>query len=395
LNLLLVTDKFIPERGGSQIILANLYAHLPGCRVTVVTRSWEGDEAADRDYPHRVIRVPYSRVPRLRSPLLWLALTAAARRLSAKERFDQLHLGQTVETAPLGVPLARRLGIPAVVHTFAEDVTTWKTHCLYGPLMRRALRQATLVTSISRYTVEHLREMGIEEERIRLLYPGVEPDDWRATGNERAIRERFGLEGMRVILTLARLIPRKGQDTVLRALPEVLRRAPDAVYLIVGGGPHEPALRRLAAELGVEERVRWAGSIPNREAVDYYHAADVFAMPNRRMPDGDIEGFGLVFLEANACGLPVIGGRSGGAVDAIADGISGYLVDPGSPAELAERLVYLLAHPDRAREMGLAGRARVERSFTWRASGEALAGVARDAARIHARDRPPAEEGAP
>lgn len=372
MRILFITDKFVPERGGSQIIFGNAYAHLPEHEVTVLTREWPGDRESDAAYPHRVIRVPYSNVPRLRSPILWHTLARASRSLCARERYDQIHCGQTVETAPAATALARKLGIPCIVHTFAEDVTTFLKHPFYGPRLRQGVRDATLVTSISRYTVDHLRDLGVPAERIELLYPGVTPENFLPTGREAAIRERFDLLGKRVLLTVSRLIPRKGQDVVLQALPRVLASVPNAVYLIVGGGPEEARLRSLAQELGVEAHVRWAGSIPNSETVDYYHASDLFVMPNRRMPNGDIEGFGLVFLEANACGKPVIGGRSGGTVDAIDHGESGYLVEPTSVDEVANRLIELLRDPERARSLGEAGRQRVLRAFTWKHCGESL-----------------------
>jgi phosphatidylinositol alpha-1,6-mannosyltransferase len=386
MRILFVTDKFIPERGGSQIIFGQLYSHLRDHEVTVLTKEWPGAAECDAAYPHRVIRLPFSRIPKVRSPLLWLDLAREANRLLRSEQFDQVHCGQTVETAPAGAWLAERRGIPLLVHTFAEDVTTYLRHPFYGPLMRRGLKAASVVTSISQFTVEHLRRLGVPERRVVLLYPGVTPEVWNSRGGEAGVRDRFDLHGKKVILTISRLIPRKGQDTVLKALPAVLRSVPDAVYLIVGGGPEEARLRNLAHELGVEGSVRFVGSIPNVDTVDYYHASDLFVMPNRQMPNGDIEGFGLVFLEANVCGKPVIGGRSGGAVDAIAHGESGYLVDPTDPADVAARLTELLQDSGRAAQLGAAGRERVLREFTWDRSGGVLHHASELASKLH---RPP------
>jgi phosphatidylinositol alpha-1,6-mannosyltransferase len=151
--------------------------------------------------------------------------------------------------------------------------------------------------------------------------------------------------------------------------------------LIVGGGPEEERLRNMVRQLELDQHVRFAGSIPNKDTVDYYHASDVFVMPNRQMPNGDVEGFGLVFLEANACGKPVIGGRSGGTVDAIAHGESGYLVDPTSSAEVASRLIELLQDPAKAARLGEGGRLRVHEQFTWRQTGETLYAATELAAR--------------
>jgi len=389
-RILFITDKFAPERGGSQIIFGQVYANLPEHQVTVVTRAWPGDAEYDAGYPHRVIRVPYAPIPKLRSPLLWKDLARQAHRLLASEPFDQVHCGQTVETAPAGAWLARRFDLPLLVHTFAEDVTTYIHHPFYGPIMRRGLTAAAVVTSISQFTVEHLCRLGIQKDRVVLLYPGVTVGDWdRRPGADR-LRERLELKDRKVILTISRLIPRKGQDTMLRALPAVLQRVPEAVYVIVGGGPEEARLRGLAKELGVERAVRFVGSIPNSDTSDYYHVSDVFAMPNREMPNGDIEGFGLVFLEAGICGKPVIGGRSGGAVDAIAHGESGYLVDPLDQRDLANRLVQLLANPAHAAELGAGGRRRVLETFTWDNSGRTLHKASSLASALY---RPPAPRG--
>jgi phosphatidylinositol alpha-1,6-mannosyltransferase len=372
MRILFLTDKFAPERGGSQIIFANAYHHLPEHEVVVLTRDFPGAAEFDASYRHRVVRLPFPTVPKLRSALFNFQLLAAARRLCQTERFDQVHGGQALETGSAALAVARRQNLPLVLHTFAEDITSFEKHRLLGPPMRRALRNAVALSTISRFTLERLKGQGVSEERISLLYPGLAPDDWVEHSGAAAIRSQFGLNGKKVILTVSRLISRKGQDTVLRALPRVLERVPQVVYLIAGDGPERPRLEKLTADLGIQAHVRFAGSIANKDALHFYHACDVFAMPNREMPNGDIEGFGLVFLEANACGKPVIGGRSGGATDAIVDAETGFLVDPESPTEIADRLIQLLSDPERAAAMGAAGKQRVRSSFTWEHTGQAL-----------------------
>jgi phosphatidylinositol alpha-1,6-mannosyltransferase len=232
--------------------------------------------------------------------------------------------------------------------------------------LQRALGEADRVVTISRYTEENLVQLGVDQSRIAMIYPGVDleafyPDP--AAG--RAVRARHRLSDRQpVLLTVARLIPRKGNDRVIEALPAMLERVPDLVYLIVGTGPGENWLRAYAQEKGVADRVIFAGRVSDEELSAYYNAANVFIMPNRK-EGADVEGFGIVFLEANACGKPVIGGRSGGAVDAVAHGESGYLVDPCSPPDIAEAAIRLLTDPGLAERMGERGRERAQREFSW------------------------------
>jgi phosphatidylinositol alpha-1,6-mannosyltransferase len=181
-----------------------------------------------------------------------------------------------------------------------------------------------------------------------------------------AVRARNGLAGRPVIVCVSRLVPRKGQDTLVRALPLVRRAVPDAALLLVGGGPHRPAVRRLARELDVADHVVLTGSVPWAELPAHYAAGDVFAMPCRTRNGGlDVEGLGIVYLEASAVGLPVIAGDSGGAPDAVRDGETGYVVPGRGVDALAARLVELLSDEPLRRKLGTAGRAWVEQEWGW------------------------------
>jgi phosphatidylinositol alpha-1,6-mannosyltransferase len=165
---------------------------------------------------------------------------------------------------------------------------------------------------------------------------------------------------------MGRLTARKGQDRTLQAMPEILREFPDAIYLIGGTGAYEGELGKLAASLGVEDHVRFLGNVPQELLPDLYNLADIFVMPNRESAvQSNVEGFGIVFLEANACGKPVIGGRSGGVPDAVLDGRTGLLVDGDSPEEIAAAATRFLGDPGMCRRLGEAGRDRVRRELTW------------------------------
>jgi phosphatidylinositol alpha-1,6-mannosyltransferase len=226
---------------------------------------------------------------------------------------------------------------------------------------------ADLSVAVSRYTRARVLEFGVPPDHVRVLPCGVDPERFRRRDEARA-RARFGLSGRPILLTLSRLVSRKGHDLVIRALPEILRAVPDALYVIAGppNPPYEERLRDLARAHGVSDAVRFLGYVPSGEMADLYSASDVYVMASRTQSgDDNFEGFGITYLEANACGVPVVGADSGGVADAIADGETGYLVPPDDVGALAARLGTLLADPAAARRMGAAGRARVEREFTW------------------------------
>ncbi len=185
------------------------------------------------------------------------------------------------------------------------------------------------------------------------LPPGVDEKTFHPGSGGDAVRARLGLSDRPVVVCVSRLVPRKGQDTLIRALPGILRRVPDAVLLIVGGGPYEKDLRRLAAETGVAGSVRFTGAVPWAELPAHYGAGDVFAMPCRTRRGGlDVEGLGIVYLEASATGLPVVAGDSGGAPDAVLDGETGWVVRGESPEETADRVATLLLDPELRARMG-------------------------------------------
>jgi phosphatidyl-myo-inositol dimannoside synthase len=180
------------------------------------------------------------------------------------------------------------------------------------------------------------------------------------------VRERHGLGDAPVVVCVSRLVARKGQDVLVAGWPRVLERHPGARLLLVGGGPAEASLRKAIRGLGIGGSVVLSGPVPPAQLPEHYAAGDVFAMPCRTRRGGlDVEGLGMVYLEAAACGLPVVAGTSGGAPEAVQDGVTGHVVEPRSPEAVADAISALLADPDRARAMGAAGRAWVEQRWSW------------------------------
>lgn len=253
-------------------------------------------------------------------------------------------------------PEARSRRLPVIYYTHGEEISGVRPSRLEGDGPKNALLRADAVITVSEFTKSKLRDLGVKSDRIHLITNGVEIDRFSPGPKDPALIAKYGLAGKRVLLTFGRLDQRKGQDQVLRALPSILQAVPDLVYIIAGSGPFELPLRGLAEELGIVNRVVFTGYVSEEDASAHYRLADLFIMANRTMPDGDTEGFGIVFLEAGACGIPVIGGFDGGAPSAILNGETGVLVDGRSAEAISSAVIRLFSDPTRLRRLGSLGR---------------------------------------
>ncbi|PEN12318.1 glycoside hydrolase [Longibacter salinarum] len=233
----------------------------------------------------------------------------------------------------------------------------------YTLLRRSLLRIPDLFVPVSRYTADLLHSEGVDPARTHVMPNGVDPTRFQPLTHSN-VRAQLDMADRPTLLTVGRLVPRKGLDTTICALRSVLKSVPDAQYLIVGSGPDQERLQHLVSHHDLTDSVHFIGRVAWDSLPQYYNAADVFVMPSREDPP-DVEGFGLVFLEANACGTPVVGAAAGGVPDAIIDGVTGYLVPPADPDALADVLVDLLKHPARAREIGQVGRLHTEGEASW------------------------------
>ena len=241
-------------------------------------------------------------------------------------------------------------------------------------MLRRIGDGVDTVTYLGEYTRRRIASALSSEAAGRMvrLTPGVDTEFFRPDVDGEGVRRRYGLTGRPVIVCVSRLMPRKGQDTLIGALPGIQRAAPHAALLLVGGGPYRTKLQRMAERSGVAEDVVFTGSVPWSELPAHFAAGDVFAMPCRTRRSGlDVEGLGIVYLEASATGLPVIAGRSGGAPDAVLEGETGVIVDAGAE-EVSEAASRLLADGVHAKALGDRGRSWVESEWAWPARGRQL-----------------------
>jgi phosphatidylinositol alpha-1,6-mannosyltransferase len=360
-KVLIVTNDFPPRAGGIQSFVHALAVRLPEGSVTVYAPAWEGAAGFDAAQPFPVERHPTS----LMLPVPSVARRAA--RLLERHGCDTVLFGAA---APLGLlaPSLRRAGARRQVAITHGHEAGWAVLPGARSLLRRIGDSVDTVTYLGEYTRVRLARALSPAAAARMirLAPGVDSDAFRPGAGGAAVRERLELVGRPVVVCVSRLVPRKGQDTLIRAWPQVRAAVPDAALLLVGGGPYAGRLQRLAGRLGVTGSVIFTGPVPWPELPSYYDAGDVFAMPCRTRRHGlDVEGLGIVYLEASATGLPVIGGDSGNAPDAIRGGETGYVVAGRSPADVADRLVYLLTDPVGARAMGEKGLAWVDQEWRW------------------------------
>jgi len=378
----LITNNFPPLRGGSAVVYANL-ARCAGGRIIVVAPKigyadglpFIGWREHDRQAPYRVLRLPLLRTrlldeaPRGMARLPFLLGDAAIRIrlattlmwLAARHHVRTVCIGELAASGWL-LPLLRltrpihRMRVITYVH--GEEITTADAYDPHHAIARRSLLASDAVVVVSRFTEAAVRTLvgPAGAGRVCLIENGVDGARFHPAGKSPELLALYGLQDRFVFISVCRLLEKKGIDNTIRALARLPASYAGSRYLIVGAGPYRARLEALAAELGVQDRVVFTGQVADDELVEHYRLGDVFVMPNRALPNGDTEGFGLVFLEANACGLPAIAGRDGGSPHAVQDGVNGLLVDGTSVEGIAAAMTRLLedgALRDRLRVQGL------------------------------------------
>ncbi|MFG2952542.1 glycosyltransferase family 4 protein [Streptomyces sp. NPDC048291] len=372
---LVVTNDFPPRPGGIQAFLHNMVLRLDPERVVVYASTWkrgrEGAEATaafDAEQPFTVVR------DRTTMLLPTPGATRTAVGLLREHGCTSVWFGAA---APLGLmaPALRRAGARRLVATTHGHEAGWAQLPAARQLLGRIGDATDTITYLGEYTRSRIATALSAQAAGRMvqLPPGVDEKTFHPGSGGAAVRARLGLSDRPVVVCVSRLVPRKGQDTLILAMPLILAAEPDAVLLIVGGGPYEKELRHLVRETGVEASVRFTGAVPWAELPAHFGAGDVFAMPCRTRRGGlDVEGLGIVYLEASATGLPVVAGDSGGAPDAVLDGETGWVVRGGSAEETAERVVALLGDSELRRRMGERGRQWVEERWRWDLLAERL-----------------------
>jgi phosphatidylinositol alpha-1,6-mannosyltransferase len=369
MRILLVAEVFPPQTGGSGRWLCELYRRLPGSDVHVVAGRTAGAETFDA-----ACELPVDRLPlRFASWGLWdprgswsyARAFVELHRIVSRVRPDMIHCGKCLPEGLLALAVGRWHRIPFHCYAHGEELTLARTSRELERLSRRVFNAARRIIANSHFTKQMLlEEWQVPASKVAVMHPGVDTGRFVPAPRNAAVREQLGWGNRRVILTVGALQRRKGQDTLIRALPAIRRRCPDVLYVMAGEGWERDYLQRLAADQGVGDLVQFRGVPTDDELIQCYQQCDLFALPNRRI-GWDIEGFGIVLLEAQACGKAVIAGMSGGTGDTLEPGVTGHLVPGDDPNRVAEVVVSLMTERDRAERMGREGRQFVVERFDW------------------------------
>jgi phosphatidylinositol alpha-1,6-mannosyltransferase len=379
-KIALITEAFPPMTGGSSRWFFEIYRRLPRDRVIVAAGEVAGCEEFDGTHDLSVRRLPLTLadlgLTNPRSALAYGRLARRIRRIALAEGVDVLHSGRCLPDGWIAWILNQLSGMPYLCFVHGEEVKLgaagstgimssrqmrWMARCVF--------RGAEVLIANSQNTRRILvEEWGLPPELIRTLTPGVDTDYFRPADRDPEARRLLGWGDRDVVLTAGRLIPRKGHDRMILALGAIRRAVPDVLYCIVGDGPQAEALRGLVAREGLGDHVQFLGESTDDELLRCYQQCDLFVLPNRQIGQ-DIEGFGMVLLEAQACGKPVVAGESGGTAETMRVAETGRVVDADDPRELAEVVVDLLSDRDRLDRVGSAARRWAVERFDWESLG--------------------------
>lgn len=363
---LVITNDFPPQEGGIETFVIEVLKCFPSQDVVVYTSAAEGAAEYDAALPFPVIRdqtkvlLPTKRV------------TERAIAIAKEHGCDRVWFGAAAPLAFMAKHL-RAAGIKRIVATSHGHEIWWARIPGARTALRRIGRDTDVVTFLGEYTRSKIAPGLGKQAFLSRLVPGAHASDFGKDIDPQVItdlKDEYGLTGKKVIVCVSRLVKRKGQDVLIKAMPQILEQIPDAILVIVGRGPYEQDLRKLAAKTSTSVVI--TGGVPYDQLINFYAAADIFAMPTRnRLMGLEAEGLGIVFLEASASRLPVIAGDSGGAPDAVLEGVTGYVVDGTDVNEVASKIIDTLNDPN-AKQMGLAGRKWVEEEWSWEGSAQRL-----------------------
>jgi phosphatidyl-myo-inositol dimannoside synthase len=358
MRIWLLTENWSPNIGGIQRYLTGIVEHLEDHEVTVIAPV--GSTPSTNVLPKRFFWPMWPK---------WLPLYFALKKQARKEKPDIILCGKALVEGRIAKRLKRSLGIPFVVCTYGMEIATWSTHAKVRAQLKRTLQAADAVLYINQKTKQELIRLGAAPEKLHVVYPGVDEKKLSAMNNPETVLAHYNIQPP-YILSVSRLVKRKGTSDLLEAFAR--QEDKNVQLVIVGDGPERKRLKKQAEKMGIT--VIFLGSIPDEELHALYSRATMFALTPKELP-GDYEGFGIVYLEAGFFEIPVIGTKTGGVAEAVTDGVTGLLADPGNVDSIARALQKLCSAPTLATQLGKAGAERVTTKFLWKHTMENLQAI--------------------
>ncbi|MDD5043298.1 MAG: glycosyltransferase family 4 protein [Patescibacteria group bacterium] len=361
-KILLITLEFPPQIGGIANYLYNIFSHLPEDRICVLANKISGDKEFDKRQNYKIYRKKL--LYKIFRPK-WLRAFLPALKIVRKEKIEVLHISHVLPMGYVAYLFKKTFRIPYVVYTHGLDILHPQSHPRKKIWLVKILQNAELVVANSSFTANEVNKLGVQKEKIKIINPCLDLSQYQKPTSEdiEKLKNAYGLKNKKILLTIGRLVERKGIDMVIKALPEVLLKIPDLIYVIVGDGADEERLGGLVEKNNLEDKVIFIGGIKPKDLGLYHSLADVFIMPSRQLANGDVEGFGIVYLEANLFGKPVIAGRSGGVPDAVKNGVNGLLVNPENVEEITGAIIKLFLNQELYNQLAEQGERGVREKF--------------------------------
>jgi len=366
---LLISEIFPPQNGGSGRWFWELYTRLPRDEYIIAAGQTESDDAFDETHDLNLQRMNLSStswgIKSISGIKFYWRTFNNIKKLIKQHEITTIHCGRCLPEGFIGYLFNKFFNIPYICYIHGEDVEAAATSRELSWIVNKVLANTTRLICNSQNTANLLlNNWQVIPDKIAILNPGCDTSKFIPAKPDENIKKSLNWQGKKVILTVGRLQERKGQDMLIKALPEIKKSIPNILYAVIGGGEEKQKLESLTEELSLKDNVLFMSEISDEQMIQAYQQCDVFALPNRTV-GLDIEGFGMVLVEAQACAKPVIAGDSGGTAETMVIGKTGYIVDCTQPEPIAEKLITLLQEPEQCTKLGTAGRIHVEKTLDW------------------------------
>lgn len=364
MKILFISIDFPPDVGGVANYYKNICQNLKDVDLIVLAEQKSGSEAFDKEQDYNTIRknLFYKTIwPK------WLKMLFVVYTIIKKEKPDWVFAGQVLPVGTVVYLLQKIFKYKYLVFSHGTDIGIPMTNVRKRKIMTRVFKKANNVIANSHYTMKRLAKIGINEDKIAVMFPCPDQPvaDEKLQKEINSIKDQYGLVGKLVFLTIGRLVERKGIDNAIEALNLIKQKYQDFIYLVIGKGPDKNRLNELIKEYSLEDNVKIVGYVSDSEKTIFYNICDIYIMTGREVK-GDVEGFGLVYLEANSYGKPVIASRTGGVIEAVRDKETGLLVNQGDIKQIKDAILQLAENKELRKQLGENGKKRVTEKFQWK-----------------------------